>query len=179
MQISSKNRNFRCGRTSFKPPTFHISAVTSSTLLWTPDLRYKWVQLIWYLNNTFWNFRQKNVKKCENQKIVVSSFGLGIDKMCAARILQCLRFRTWNHLRHSQRVKAVRNHCSHPLDLHPQQKQSIQLISRSNGKSSIHKKLDSIISGLDAIPDKMKRSEFWARAELDAFCQQKSETYKF
>jgi len=42
------------------------------------------------------------------------------------------------------------------LDLHPQQKQSIQLISPSIGKSSIHNKMDSIISTLDAIPDKIK-----------------------
>ena len=112
------------------------------------------------------------MKKCENRKFVVSSFGLWIDKMCAARILRCLSFRTWNHLRHSQRVKAVRNHYSHPLDLHLQQKQSIQLISRPIGKHSIHKKWDLIISGLDVIPDKIKQglpSTFSQRRRWDRF----------
>ena len=36
---------------------------------------------VWYINNNLSDFRQKNVKKCENRKFVVSSFGLRIHKI--------------------------------------------------------------------------------------------------
>ena len=66
-------------------------------------------------------------------------------------------FQDLKYLRHSQRVKADRNHYSHPLDLHPQQKQSIQLISRPIGKRSTQKmRLDYLWTGCDSRQNKTR-----------------------
>ena len=79
------------------------------------------------------------------------------DKIWAACVLRRLHLRTWNYLRRSQQVKVVQNHWSHPLELHPQQKEPIQLISPPISKTSMHKKFDSIISALDGTQDKIKQ----------------------